>query len=57
MYSENQRREIIAIATRDLSAAIRSGTPQQAASMRQRGITWTRRNPLDIHRRAQGNAL
>ena len=34
MYSENQRREIIAIATRDLSAAIRSGDPHRIAAER-----------------------
>lgn len=34
MYSENQRREIIAIATRDLSAAIRSGDPHRITAER-----------------------
>lgn len=34
MYSESQRREIIAIATRDLSAAIRSGNPHRIAAER-----------------------
>lgn len=34
MYSESQRREIIAIAERDLSAAIRSGDPHRIAAER-----------------------
>lgn len=34
MYSESQRREIIAIAERDLSAAIRSGDPRRIAAER-----------------------
>lgn len=34
IYSERQRREIIAIATRDLSAAIRSGDPHRIAAER-----------------------
>lgn len=34
MYSETQRREIIAIATRDLPAAIRSGDPHRIAAER-----------------------
>lgn len=34
MYNESQRREIIAIAERDLSAAIRAGDPRRIAAER-----------------------